>query len=316
MILVPLHGEGFHLVNGQRQSLRASKVPGRRWIGIPSRSRSPPRLVRGPGFGLAAVFTWTGQRQSPRASKVPGRRWIGIPSRSRSPPRLVRGPAGGWAAVFAWTGQRPALDPLPEPEPGRLILVPLHGEGFHPDRPAASARAPGRARPALDLDPLPEPVNLAEPGRLMLVPLHGEGFHLVNGQRQSPRASPAGAGPDTLPKALAALVNLPEPKPAAAGSRPRCRLGGRRHLDRPAAAPEGEQGPRPALDRDTLPKALAALDTLPEPGRLILAPLHAKGFHLVTGQRSSAPGRTLPALDLTPSRRPSRRWSTCRSPPG
>ena len=156
-------GEGFHLVNGQRQSPRASPAgagpdtlpelvnlaePGQRWTWIPSRSRSPPRLVRGPGFGLAAVFTWTGQRQSPRASKVPGRRWIGIPSRSRSPPRLVRGPAGGWAAVFAWTGQRPALDPLPEPEPGRLILVPLHGEGFHPDRPAASARAPGRARPA------------------------------------------------------------------------------------------------------------------------------------------------------------------------
>jgi hypothetical protein len=51
------------------------------------------------------------------------------------------------------------------------------------------------------------------------------------GQRQSPRANPAGAGPDTLPKALAALVNLPEP------------------------------------------------------GRLMLTPLHGEGSHLVTGQR-------------------------------
>ena len=71
--------------------------------------------------------------------------------------------------------------------------------------------------------------------------------------------------------------------PAAAGSRSRCRLGGRRHLDRPAAAPQGEQGPRPALDRDTLPKALAALVNRAAPGRLVLIPLHG-----TPGQRPAA----------------------------
>jgi len=162
--------------------------------------------------------------------------------------------------------------------------------------------------------------------------------------------SPAGAGPDTLPKTLAALVNLPEPKPAAAGSRPRCRLGGRLHLDRPAAepegeqgprpaldrdplpktlakihgegfhlvtgqrpaaAPEGEQGPRPALDRDTLPKALAALVNRAAPGRLVLIPLHGTPGPRQSPRASKVPGRRWTG---TPSRRPSRRWSTSRSP--
>ena len=246
MILSPLHAKGFHLVTGQRPAAEPEGEQGPRpaldrdtlpkaLAALVNRA-APGRLI------LAPLHGTPGQRPAAEPQSEPGRRWTWTPSRSPSPPRLVRGPGVG-------------LGGLP---PG--------------DRPATSDRAPGRTLPALDLD--------------------------------------------TLPKTLAALVNFPEPKPAAAGSRPRFRLGGRLHLDRPAAEPQDEQGPRSALDRDTLPKALAALDTLPEPGRLILAPLHAKGFHLVTGQRSRAPGRTLPALDLTPSRRPSRRWSTCRSPPG
>ena len=118
-------------------------------------------------------------------------------------------------------------------------------------------RAPGRTLPALDLDTFPKAlaalVNLPEPGRLILTPFHG-----TSGQR--PAAEPQGepcrrwtwtpsrrpsrsSRPaldlHILPKALAALVNLPEPKPAAAGSRPRCRLGGRLHLDRPEPEPPG-----------------------------------------------------------------------------
>jgi len=61
---------------------------------------------------------------------------------------------------------------------------------------------------------------------------------------------------------------------------------------RPAAAPQGEQGPRPALDRDTLPKPLATLVNLPEPARLILAPLHG-----TPGQRPAA------AIEGEPGRR-------------
>ena len=82
--------------------------------------------------------------------------------------------------------------------------------------------------------------------------------------------------------------------PAAAGSRSCRRLGGRRHPDRPAAEPQGEQGPRPALDRDTLPKPLATLVNLPEPGRLILTP-----FHGTSGQRPAA----------EPQGEPGRRWT-------
>ena len=51
-------------------------------------------------------------------------------------------------------------DTLAEPEPGRLILAPLHGEGVH-----LTGQSPRARRPALDLDTLAEPVNLAEPGR-------------------------------------------------------------------------------------------------------------------------------------------------------
>ena len=52
---------------------------------------------------------WTGQ--SPRASKVPEG-----PGPDPLPKALD-------------------LDPLAEPEPGRLILIPLHGEGLPLDRP-------------------------------------------------------------------------------------------------------------------------------------------------------------------------------------
>ena len=176
-----------------------------------------------------------------------------------------------------------------------MILSPLHAKGSHlvtGQRPAAEPEGEQGPRPALDRDTLPKAlaalVNRAAPGRLILAPLHGTPGQRPAAEpqgepcrrwtwtpsRRPSRSSRPALDLDILPKALAALDTLPEPKPAAAGSRPRCRLGGRRHLDRPAAAPEGEQGPRPALDRDTLPKALAALDTLPEPARLILAPLH------------------------------------------
>ena len=106
---------------------------------------------------------------------------------------------------------------------------------------------------------------------MILAPLHG-----TPGQRQRSRANPAGVGPDTLPKALAALDTLPEP-----GRLILAPLHGTPG-QRPAAEPQGEQGPRSALDRDPLPKPLAKI--------------HGEGFHLVTSQQRATepqgePGR-------------------------
>jgi len=89
-----------------------------------------------------------------------------------------------------WPGQSPRTNPAgagpdtlaePEPEPGRLILIPLHGEGLPLDRPEPQGEQSPRT--ALDLDPLAEP----EPGRLILIPLHGEGLPL---DRPEPQGEP------------------------------------------------------------------------------------------------------------------------------
>ena len=171
---------------------------------------------------------------------------------------------------------------------------------------------------ALDLDTRPtvlaEPVNLAEPGRLILILLHGEGSHL---DRPAPARSrsPAGAGPDTRPTVLAEPVNLAEPGRLIPDPAPRRRLAPgparargrtRTALDRDTLAepepgrlilvplhgeglplarpePQGEHGPRTPRDRDTRPE--------PEPARLILVPLHGEGSHLARPEPQGEPGR-------------------------
>jgi len=85
-----------------------------------------------------------------------------------------------------WPGQSPRTNPAgagpdtlaePEPEPGRLILIPLHGEGLPLARPEPQSEHGPRTPRDRDILAEPEPEPEPEPARL--IPLHGEGFPLA-----------------------------------------------------------------------------------------------------------------------------------------
>jgi len=230
----------------------------------------------------AAEIEVDGQRQSPRASPPAALDLDPLPepkpAAAGSRPRIRLGgrlhldrPAASARAPGRAPPAALDLDPLPEPKPA---AAGSSGQRQSPRANPASAgpgHPPGAGQPrgARPVDPGPAPrggLHLDRPapepqgepagsaGPDPLAKIHGEGFHLdrpaaeieVDGQRQSPRASP--------PAALD-LDPLPEPKPAAAGSRPRIRLGGRLHLDRPAASARAPgRAPPAALDLDPLPE--------------------------------------------------------------